>query len=125
MSTNKTQNYGLHAWEPGDDFLREEFNENFAALDAAVFVADVVVGTYTGTMQPGYTAVEQDIELGFKPRAVITRSLNGTGGTGFVTTGSEDYDLVLTDTGFRVRRGLNFKNSSNNTYNPYRYLAWR
>ena len=36
MSTNKTPNYNLHAWEPGDDFLRREFNENFAALDTAV-----------------------------------------------------------------------------------------
>ena len=36
MSTNKTQNYALHAWEPEDDFLREEFNQNFAAIDAAL-----------------------------------------------------------------------------------------
>ena len=33
MSTNKTQNYGLHAWEAEDDFLRTEFNENFEKLD--------------------------------------------------------------------------------------------
>ena len=36
MSTNKTQNYNLHAWALEDDFLTREINENFAALDAAL-----------------------------------------------------------------------------------------
>lgn len=45
MSTNKTPNYGLHAWEAGDDFLRTEFNENFAALDESLRMA---FGSYTG-----------------------------------------------------------------------------
>lgn len=36
MSSNKTPNYRLHAWEPGDHFLRSEFNENFAAIDTAI-----------------------------------------------------------------------------------------
>ena len=35
MSTNKTPNLQLHAWEPTDAFSRAEFNDNFAALDAA------------------------------------------------------------------------------------------
>ena len=34
MSTKKTTNYNLHSWEPDDDFLRSEFNENFDKLDA-------------------------------------------------------------------------------------------
>ena len=33
MSTNKTPHLNLHAWEPGDDFSRVEFNENFQKLD--------------------------------------------------------------------------------------------
>lgn len=33
MSSRKTTNLGLHAWEPTDQFTREEFNENFAAID--------------------------------------------------------------------------------------------
>ena len=33
---NYTPNYGLHQWEPGDNFLRTDFNEDFAKLDAAI-----------------------------------------------------------------------------------------
>lgn len=33
MSSRKTTNLKLHAWEPTDQFTREEFNENFAAID--------------------------------------------------------------------------------------------
>lgn len=34
MSSNKTEHLNLHAWEPMDQFVREEFNENFAHIDA-------------------------------------------------------------------------------------------
>ena len=30
-----TTNCKLHQWEPGDDFLRTDFNEDFAKIDAA------------------------------------------------------------------------------------------
>ena len=33
---NYTPNYGLHQWEPGDNFLRTDFNADFAKLDAAI-----------------------------------------------------------------------------------------
>ena len=36
MSTHKTPNYKLHKWESQDDFLRTEFNENFAKIDAEI-----------------------------------------------------------------------------------------
>ncbi len=36
MASNQTSNYQLHLWEPGDDFLREEFNENSERVDAAL-----------------------------------------------------------------------------------------
>ena len=36
MSTNKSEHLKLHLWEPEDDFLRTEFNENFEAIDGAV-----------------------------------------------------------------------------------------
>lgn len=36
MSTNKSENLGLHLWEAEDDFLRTEFNENFTAIDGAM-----------------------------------------------------------------------------------------
>lgn len=34
MSTGKTERIGLHQWEPQDDFLRSEFNEDNAKIDA-------------------------------------------------------------------------------------------
>lgn len=36
MSSGKTQQYGLHLWEPKDPFSRQEFNENFERLDGAL-----------------------------------------------------------------------------------------
>ncbi|WP_186566636.1 hypothetical protein [Lawsonibacter celer] len=33
---NYTDNYQLHQWEPGDDFLRTDFNEDFQKIDAAL-----------------------------------------------------------------------------------------
>ena len=50
MSTNKTTNYNLHAWEPTDDFLRAEINENFAAIDSMLNEKKtVVIGQYAGS----------------------------------------------------------------------------
>ena len=31
-----TTNYQLHQWVPGDDFLRTDFNEDFAKIDAGI-----------------------------------------------------------------------------------------
>ena len=36
MATNYTANYGLCQWEPEDNFLREEFNQDNAKIDAAL-----------------------------------------------------------------------------------------
>ena len=36
MATNHTTNYQLNLWEPGDSFLREEFNQNSQKIDAAL-----------------------------------------------------------------------------------------
>ena len=83
MSTNQTENYQLHVWEPSDDFLREEFNENFAALDAALAAgARFASGRYTGDGQ-----AEQIIELGFTPKAVLVLPSAGN----FFANGSPSY----------------------------------
>ena len=39
MAANYTANYGLCQWEPSDLFLREEFNEDNAKIDAAIKAA--------------------------------------------------------------------------------------
>ena len=36
MASNYTANYGLCQWEPGDKFLREEFNQDNEKLDGAI-----------------------------------------------------------------------------------------
>ena len=63
MSSHKTENYKLHIWEAEDDFLREEFNENFALLDTSV---RMVTGAYTGD-----GAAQRVIDLGLTPLAVL------------------------------------------------------
>lgn len=70
MSTNKTENYQLHIWSPGDIFSREEINANFSALDSAA--AQVVVGSFVGD-----GSLERFIDLGFTPRAVLITADNG------------------------------------------------
>ena len=76
MSTNKTQNYGLHAWEPQDDFLRQEFNENFAKLDAQA--VRMCFGSYTGDCSSTGTT-PQRIELGVRPKVVFSVREKGYG----------------------------------------------
>ena len=36
MASNYTENYGLCQWEPGDNFVRTEFNQDNAKIDAAL-----------------------------------------------------------------------------------------
>ena len=49
---NYTDNYQLHQWEAGDDFLRTDFNEDFAKIDAAIAGCGncrIISGSYRGT----------------------------------------------------------------------------
>ena len=74
---NYTANYGLHQWEPGDYFLRTDFNEDFKKIDQALGAVqstkcEVVIGTYTGN-----GAARRTISLGFTPRAVLVESADG------------------------------------------------
>ena len=39
MASNYTANYGLCQWEPGDKFLREEFNQDNGKIDGAIAAA--------------------------------------------------------------------------------------
>ena len=40
MATNYTANYGLCQWEPEDDFIREEFNQDNEKIDSALGQAE-------------------------------------------------------------------------------------
>ena len=127
-----TTNCKLHQWEPEDDFLRTDFNEDFAKIDAAFgkkadsasvdsrFAAVnnsistlssrtyYAVGSYDGDNE-----TIRNISLGFAPKAVLLEENNGlrdvNGGTygGFAVTGSPLLSsgkaaLEVTATGFRV-----------------------
>ena len=94
MSTNKTEHLNLHSWVGNDPFRMNEFNENFAAIDAAVntkaersalstlqqtvgslqnSAAQMVYGSYTGN-----GSGSQTISLGFAPRAVYVCRQDGS-----------------------------------------------
>ena len=90
MSTNHTQNYSLCQWEPADRVLREDFNADNAALDAALARIEAtasaaktqaqqlsdtayttgfppfVAGAYSGNNVNGRV-----IELGFRPNSCL------------------------------------------------------
>ena len=119
MSTNKTENYKLHTWEPSDHFLRTEFNENFAKLDQAV---RMTFGTYTGN-----TSGTQKIALGFRPEAVLILTDEGLplNGNNFIYGGMAGQGfpvkttaLVLDNTGFTVSNvySKHYLNEQNCTY---------
>ena len=102
MSTNKTQNYALHTWEPEDDFLREEFNQNFAAIDAILKgKAEVVFGTYTGNN------AEQTSSVGFRPRFLIIGNPTLDRPHAYATGNNIDSSrLRFTYSGFTVLKNL-------------------
>lgn len=133
MSTNKTENYQLHAWEAGDDFLRSEINENFAAIDG--FLAQlptnkklrIVTGGYTGDGVNGRL-----IQVGFRPKIVLVHVrpngyfdgyalfLDGAPDTGSHSMG------YITEAGFAVSGKINCSPTDGNHgwCNPHRYMAF-
>jgi len=131
MSTNQTASYGLHLWEPGDNFLREEFNENFAALDAAAWV---VVGAYVGD-----GAARRNISLDFSPKAVLVVSQDGAMGGGYSYFGglalaghpAQRGENIIVETaaeGFIVHSrqiGASYHVSANDEGLVYHYLVLR
>ena len=75
-----TEHYGLHQWESTDNFLRTDFNTDFAKIDAAIGGL-LVFGSFTGDESNGRV-----ISLGFTPRAVYVCGRDGK--AGYYTTGA-------------------------------------
>lgn len=114
MATNTSEHLGLHLWEPTDQVLRTEFNQNWTKIDTAVNAAQetaeaaqsaaeqrpYVIGSYTGN---GGT---QSITLGFQPSfVIITAQPANSRDTAFIAVsgGSEAAStLSFTETGFTV-----------------------
>ena len=128
MATNHTTNYQLNLWEPTDSFLREEFNENFGKLDAAVAACVPVTGTYIGSRGES----EQHIVLGFRPRLVLFMANRYFGAKmdgcslSFVDGSSSAYistnDMEFVDDGFIVDK---YETNLSNKGVKYSYIAFR
>ena len=121
-----TSNIGLHQWEPGDDFLRTDFNQDFAKIDTAVKGLESAVegklakkASLEQLSQGLSTKVEMYmgsvigaknvtvIELGFRPRAI--HWISSTNGCTTTVDGKENPAISITDTGFQVRTLQNYQ----------------
>ena len=132
----QTEHYKLNQWEAGDNFLRTDFNEDNAKIDAAIKAAaeskPYVIGTYTGTNS---AATKRVVELGFQPSAVIIAYPSDSSGE-YGTTITKDQPLTysgsvmaqVTETGFEVAlvsTGGSTAKPYTNLGGPYIYIAFR
>ena len=147
-----TEHYQLHQWVPEDDFLRTDFNTDFAKIDAALagLAADLedsdaaretlagrpelVTGTYTGD-----GTETRAVSLGFAPRAVLSMTAGGytyqsQSGRGYgglalpsrpVSFEQSGNPLVLTGNGFQTLYTPDKGMYHNCSGTVYHYLAWR
>ena len=132
-----TEHYGLHQWEPNDDFLRTDFNTDFQKIDTALDKKEeCVLGTYTGN-----GAESQEIILGFQPKALYVCSQGGLSGVeegmykvygGMAMPGHPVVDqshnnevaVEITATGFQVHHEATYRRVNTNGWNYY-YQALR
>lgn len=133
MSTNKSAHLNLHLWEPEDDFLRTEFNENFEKLDEKVAAAaelPYVIGSYVGDGATSW----RDITLGFRPRFLIitaqgaANTAGGPANVRFALVGGNTSITVayLLSNGFQVRVNESYPYPQLNTSGTtYYYIAFR
>ena len=75
MATNSSEHLGLHLWEPNDQVLRTEFNQNWQKIDTAVAEAfgldnrPYVSGSFTVTSDT--TAGAAVLTLDFQPHHIL------------------------------------------------------
>ena len=133
-----TNNYQLHQWEPGDNFLREDFNHDFAKIDTALGgKSEIVCGSYVGD-----GTEDRLISLGFTPKAVLVMGEDGatrmtyqlygglalSGAPAFLNLGSDGKFTVLAvaEGGFLVTQktaSAAYAICTNTNRHEYRYLA--
>ena len=145
MSTNHTQNYQLCQWEPADRVLREDFNADNAALDAALARTEATASAaktqaqhlsdiaYTTGRMPfaagtylGNTQTNRVISLGFRPKFVFSAptSLDFQYVTtmGLAIDGQMSKNIEIVSSGFQVH----FVNGGGTNANmSYFYFAFR
>lgn len=136
-----TPNYGLHQWEPQDNFLRTDFNQDFAKIDAAVkslegavdakldgkvgpaqlaealsVKLEAVLGSYTGNGENS-----QKIVLGYQPKLVVIRHPKWGITTFFPGSGGDT--LWTTEDGFQALNSSVNDIHYNTNRTVYRYLV--
>ena len=130
-----TTNYGLHQWEATDDFLRTDFNTDFAKIDAALGEkADgedlaevenlaegkcrVVTGSYTGSGTP-----ERTITLGFRPKVVAVDNMGSfSSGYELGIDGIDRSAIRVVNSGFQAFGGSIDMNESGELYRYYAFV---
>lgn len=109
-----TPNLGLHQWQPGDSFLREDFNEDFRKIDAHARQPPFVKGNLECN-----GVYPRLVTLGFRPSMVfyycqtsdysdsslfiLPDGCYGIEGAKFRDT-PEKY-MIITNTGFQLQQG--------------------
>ena len=102
-----TEHYGLHQWEPSDNFLRTDFNTDLEKIDTALGETverlnnkiEVVLATYEGNGNETNT-----VELGFSPLAVIISNDGQLNGGVLGVRGGNERNITLTETGFTLQK---------------------
>ena len=130
-----TTNYGLHQWEASDDFLRTDFNTDFAKIDAALGEkADgedlaevenlaegkcrVVTGSYTGSGTSART-----ITLGFRPKVVAVDNMGSfSSGYELGIDGIDRSAIRVVNSGFQAFGGSIDMNESGELYRYYAFV---
>jgi len=134
MST-KTEHLGLHQWEPEDSFLRTDFNEDFAKIDAEAKAVRALAETVSAAgSYKAVSGVAAEPDLGFRPKLVVLLcgscigfvmdglALRAQYQSEYTRTNVASISARLTDTGFWVAANeYCFNTSSRTTY----YVAIR
>ena len=130
-----TQNFHLPQFEETDRIHHDDFNDAFAAIDAAITNSSYAVGSYTGN---GKTEAEGGtvISLGFHPRFLIIAGDWAERSTGiellyfgFGADPRGDIYVRLTDDGFQVMKAAGSNGAEFHFLNQpdyiYSYIAFR
>lgn len=126
---NYTPNYQFPQWEKEDRIMMDDFNDAMSKVeDGLGTIPRIITGSYTGNGE-----ASQEINLGFRPRAVIVAPRGGINGNRVgdcgvqIAYGSQSaYMVTITDNGFTVSGDATLgMNSTYSQFNPYRYLAIR
>ena len=142
MSTNTTPNLGLSQWEAGDPVLREDFNRDNAALDAAcAAIPRMVSGSYPGAgaygeenpctlsfdLTPQLVIVSPDSTLSLYGALILVRGQDHYNGTGFLDSSNRGLGLAVRWEGNSVSWYCESGGSAEKQFNEngtgYRYFA--